>query len=216
MKLKLAAIGCIFALGFVIAWGIYRSKPPKPEPAAPEIRQKDGSVVLERAPSGVSATAKPGTPALKPAGIIPAGATVEREIQVQVAPRMGSSSPGAPVELDGGHQTGSNTPQMVKSSSANSLCPPLTIDLSLVRLKDQTHRVIASSPDGTIVGGLDVPVDTPAAFKVPRWSAEALVGYDAHAGRNVFGGAVSYGRGPFVVQGGVIGGTAFAGAGIRF
>jgi hypothetical protein len=215
MKLKLVAVGCILA-GFMIAWGIYRPKPAKPEPAAPEVRQKDGSLVLERAPSGVSSHAKPGTPALKPAGIVPAGATIEREIQIQVAPRMGSSPSGAPSQLAGGPQVGSSIPRTLESPSVNSLCPPLTIDLSLVRLKDQTHRVIASSPDGTIVGGLDVPVDPPAPFKIPRWSAEALVGYDSHAGRNVFGGAVSYGRGPFVVQGGVIGGTAFAGAGIRF
>jgi hypothetical protein len=206
--LKIAAIGCVFVVGFGLAWVVYRPKPPKPEPAAPEIRQKDGSIVLERAPSGVSASARPGTAPLKPAGILPAGAKVEREIQLTVAPRIPSAWPGAPLQLNGRPFPGSSVPL--------SACPPLTIDLSLVRLKDQTHRVIASSPDGTIVGGLDVPVETPAPFKIPRWSVEALAGYDSHAGRNVFGGAVSYGRGPFVVQGGVIGGIAFAGAGIRF
>lgn len=39
-------------------------------------------------------------------------------------------------------------------------CGPVRVDLSLVRLSDDTARVIASSPDGTILsGGLDIPME---------------------------------------------------------
>jgi len=217
--LKLAAIAGVFVLGFGIAWRVYRPAPAKPEPPAPAVRQSDGSLMLERAPSGVSSTADPRTPPLKISQKIPAGATVEREIEIRVAPNPLAGSPQMTQARVGGSRATSRTPETTvidPVASLNSLCPALTIDLALIRLKDQTRRVIASSPDGSIVGGLDVPIETPAPFKIPRWSAAALAGYDTHAGRKVFGGSVSYGRGPFVVQGGVVGGTAFVGAGVRF
>jgi hypothetical protein len=72
------------------------------------------------------------------------------------------------------------------------------------------------SPDGKVIGGLDVPISEQPSLRPQRWTAQALVGYDTHQSRNVFGGQVSYARGPFTVSGGVIGATAFVGAGIRF
>ena len=47
---------------------------------------------------------------------------------------------------------------------------PITVDLSLVRLTDDTKRVIASSPDGEIVGGMDIPIET-LAYKPRVWAA---------------------------------------------
>jgi hypothetical protein len=37
-------------------------------------------------------------------------------------------------------------------------CPVCTVDLTLVRMPDDTRRVVASSPTGTVLGGLDVPI----------------------------------------------------------
>jgi hypothetical protein len=83
-------------------------------------------------------------------------------------------------------------------------------------MPDKTQRVLASSPDGTVVGGIDVPVQAETFPRIQRWTVEGLAGFDARAGGQVFGGQISYAKGPVVVSGGIIGGTAFVGAGIRF
>lgn len=40
-----------------------------------------------------------------------------------------------------------------------------------MRLKDGTRRVVASSPDGEVTSGLDVPVESAAPARVLKWSA---------------------------------------------
>ena len=51
-------------------------------------------------------------------------------------------------------------------------CPPVSLDLSLVREEDGSRRLIASSPDATIIGGVDIPVETAAPPPKPlRWAA---------------------------------------------
>lgn len=108
---------------------------PVVETHAPEQRQADGSVVLERRPD-VSA---------KPAQQIPKKAKLERVAQVTVQPDTGTA--GEP-------------------------CQPVSLDLSLVREEDGGRRLLASSPDGTIVGGVDVPVESAAPPAEPlRWAA---------------------------------------------
>lgn len=74
-------------------------------------------------------------------------------------------------------------------------CPVCTVDLSLVRLPDDTRRVVASSPTGQIIGGLDVPV-IPSTGTERRWLAGAL-----YNGR--WGGLVAREVGPFVVGGAI-------------
>ena len=56
------------------------------------------------------------------------------------------------------------------SRDAHPANNPRAGDLSLVRLKDDTKRVIASSPDGEIVGGMDIPVET-LTYKSRVWAA---------------------------------------------
>lgn len=217
--LAIAAVALVF-FGFLIAWGIYRPKPAPPETAAPQVVQKDGSVELERAAGpgipGNTGQKTADTPTLKAAGIIPNGAKILRNIEVTVDP---VSNRRNEVKMQG--NTGATaTVQDASLSRANgpgaSTCAPVTVDLSLIQLKDKTQRVIASSPDGKVVGGLDVPVTETTPFKVQRWTASALAGYDSNTHRNVFGGSASYERGPFAVTGGIIGGTAFIGAGVKF
>lgn len=84
--------------------------------------------------------------AAKPKQKIPRKARVERVAQVTVQPDA-IAAPGEP-------------------------CPPVTVDMTLVREPDGMRRVLASSPDGVVVGGLDVPVDTAAQPAAPkRWAA---------------------------------------------
>ena len=66
---------------------------------------------------------------------LPAGSKLVRQVSVEVMPRISGSAPGA------------------EASQA-----PVTVDLSLVQMKDGTQRVVASSPDGDVVGGVDIPV----------------------------------------------------------
>ncbi len=213
--LAIALVG----LGFLAAWEIYRPKPAKAEPPAAAVRQKDGSLELERAPSGLATGAPAGSRPLKPAQELPKGAKVERLEEVTVDPYpQGAGDPGRTTSsVAAGIGTSLNlAPSASPGAPGSRACPPVTVDLSLVRMPDQTRRVLASSPNGQVVGGLDVPVDPPAPLRVQRWTAAALAGYDTHAGRNVFGGQVSYSKGPFVVSAGVVGGTGFIGAGIHF
>ena len=62
-------------------------------------------------------------------------------------------------------------------------CPVCTVDLTLVRMPDETRRVIASSPTGTVLGGLDVPIaplnverDHPWAAGISRGTGEEAWG----------------------------------------
>lgn len=57
------------------------------------------------------------------------------------------------------------------TASEPARCPPVTVDLALVRLPDQTRRVIASSPDGQIVGGVDIPVENAVVHDPSKWAA---------------------------------------------
>ena len=73
-------------------------------------------------------------PKARPKQIIPKGAKVERIESVTVQPTA--------------------------TAEAGKPCPPVTVDMTLVREPDGSKRVIASSPDGAVVAGLDIPVDT--------------------------------------------------------
>jgi len=146
---KLGAIGILLLallfVGYLV--GAYTSAPAKENiaPAAAQ-SQVDGSVVLEREP-GASAPAD----AAKPKAALPKGSTLERQISVTVQPTRKV------------HVDASSTAQDVQ-------CPDVKVDLSLVRQGDG-RRVVASSPDGTVVGGIDVPIEA-GVIPVDRpWAA---------------------------------------------
>lgn len=90
----------------------------------------------------------------KPPHQLPKGSRLERRMQITAKPKA------APVVSAGG-----------QLESA-----PVTVDLSLVRLSDDTRRVVASSPDGEIVGGLDIPGEPgPQAPEPKRWAVGVYV-----------------------------------------
>src|ERR1039458_4176385 len=109
MKTHIVAIVAVALIlsGFLVAWGIYRPKPAKPETAAAAVREKDGSLELERAPSGIPGNLPDSTKPLKPAQIIPKGAKVERIVQITVDP-TGKPSSGRNAE---GFRGGLTTPR---------------------------------------------------------------------------------------------------------
>lgn len=132
--IALAVLACGIAAAAV---GYWLGQPePVQETAAPEQRQPDGSLKLERQPD----------PHAKPRQQIPRKAKVERVAQITVQPDA-NAEPGKP-------------------------CPPVTVDMTLIRDPGGMRRVLASSPDGQVVGGIDVPVETAASAPEPkRWAA---------------------------------------------
>ena len=100
--------------------------------------------------------------------------------------------------------------------AAAAICPPTKVDLSLFQRPDKAERVVASSPNGTITRGLNIPVAlVPKVPRVQRWSVSALRGYDVARGKSAWGAGLSYTRGPFVGTTGAIGSTAFLGIGLK-
>lgn len=87
----------------------------------------------------------------KPAAKLPKGGKLERSVSVTVQPK----TPEANLKLPGAVP-----------------CPPVRVDLALVRMDDKTKRVVASSPDGEVVAGLDMPIETAAPPPEPKkWAA---------------------------------------------
>lgn len=152
-----AALIVAFAAGMGAEWAIQRPNQVATETPAPEVRQADDSLMLAKQPD----------PNAKPAHQIPAGAKVEQIVSVTVIP----SAEAMP-------QTDGFDLQDVGSPASAMPCPPVRVDLTLIRQSDQTRRVIASSPDGRVVGGIDVPVDVPDKPRPTKWGA----GYEYAAG----------------------------------
>lgn len=120
-------VGAFVGAGALAAWHMPSQKVETP---AAEVRQGDGSLVIERKPDAKA----------RPTHAIPRGGEAERVVRVDVQP-------------------------------ARADCPICIVDLTLVRMPDDTRRVVASSPTGTILGGLDVPL-APLKIEADRpWAA---------------------------------------------
>ena len=174
-----------YFLVFVVALGLgllggYEAYRPKVvvETPAPAVRQHDSSLVLQRAPDATA----------KPAQQIPKGATVERVVHVEVQPRA-----AAPVDSGAMKQNleakGRDSLSIVQARSAPvgpvpTLCPPVGVDLTLIKLKDGTQRVVASSRDGIVLDSvsIDRPVVPDVIPKVLVWDAGAVYGSVAQWG----------------------------------
>lgn len=159
-------------IGLSLGWVLYHPRGPRVEAPASAARQADGSLVLER--TGTGAKTDP------PPHEIPKGGKVERRVSVTVQPRTPPHTPGP--------EDWSRAPAPV--------CPPVRVDLSLVRMPDQTRRVVASSPTGEVVGGLDMPAEPPRLQpRAAVWSTGAS--YDPI--NRSYGAFVTRDLGPFRV-----------------
>jgi hypothetical protein len=76
------------------------------------------------------------------------------------------------------------------------------VDLSLVRTPDNGRRVIASSPDGKILSGVDVPLEPVAVPRIPTWTLSAIAVADLDGVRP--GALLTRRLGPIVVGGGLL------------
>ena len=177
IAIPLAALVLGTALGLGAGWKLYRPKAGPVETAAPAIRQPDKSLILERKPEAAPA----------PKHELPKGAKLERQIQVQVLPTIPTDAQRIP---------GSGIPSLSNPVQSASNPRLITVDLSLVKMPDGTQRVIASSPDGAISGGLDIPVGPPVPIvKDLHWEA----GVTYNPSEHTYGGYLHRSLGPFVV-----------------
>ena len=164
---------CAVALGIFIGWKLYQPDVVVETPK-PEVRQADGSVILER-----DHDAKPATPQPK----LPAGKH-ERTTVVTVKPKPQPKPEPVKPGPDG-------------FCPVAKECPALTVRLDLVQQEDG-RRVIASSPDGEIVGGIDVPLEPMIMPKPTPWAAGITYGRD-RGGKEAVGAFVDRDAGPFRV-----------------
>jgi hypothetical protein len=163
MKLGVWIIGIllIFGLGMGTEYYLGHRTTMKMETTAPQVWQKDGSLILARVPD---ATATPKQE-------IPKGDVVERIGKIVVQSKS-NEAPGA---------TNGNIP--LGAEKIPALPPtPMTIDWSLVKEPDGNQRMIVSSPDGTIVGGVDIPVAPIVTPKPLLWSAGVVYGIKSGGG----------------------------------
>ena len=146
----LLGVALIFGVGVGVGWKFFRPKPlaavETPQAAA---RQNDGSLILERAPDANA----------KPAQTIPKGAKVERIERIVVQP---STASAATAPTSGPAQPAAAIPALPHT---------VEVDLTLLKMPDESRRVVASSPDGTVVGGIDIPVENQSLPKSYLWAA---------------------------------------------
>ena len=193
LLLILAGAVGLFVAGLGLGWWLNRPAVVVELPA-PASRQADGSLVLERTGTQIAPQKLPHA--------LPAGAREERRVSVVVQPAKGVArqesgaylhgsplAPGdRPVQQSGGqaasNSSGLEAARLVASADHpvgshdmvdSCDCPPVTVDLSLVRMPDKTRRVIASSPDGKILSGIDVPISAPVESAARPWAAGILI-----------------------------------------
>ena len=161
--LALACALIIFGLGCGLGWKLWGQKPKlTTESLASAYRLPDDNLVLGRSPS-----LHPTLPI--PPADLPAGSTVQRVVKVVVQGQPEASPAPAATQAQPAGQI----------PSLPNPCPPVEVDLTLVKLRDQSYRVIASSPNGVIQ---DTSVDIPVAPDVPlpadEHPNEVLIRYD--------------------------------------
>lgn len=165
----LLVVGLIFGGGVWMGHRIGSQKARTITPA-PAVILLDGSVMLAT-DAGVG---------VKPVQVIPPGAKAERIIKVVVRPGPASS----PISGTAPPAAGTST----TPPTTTNPCPPIRIDLTLVKLKDGSHRVIASSPDGQIEtdASLDIPVsEAPAPPKEKTWAVGGTYGAGTNGAKSM-------------------------------
>lgn len=151
----------MLALALTMAWYVWSPKPTPPEIYTPEVKQSDGSVILEKKPDAK----------VKPTFKVPKGSTVERVVKITVKPKETSPIPSKQDTV-----TGTETTTQNPTKEATLTCPPINVEIALVRNKDESRSVIVKSDNGEIVGAVDIPVESAKpTFKPKLWAVGAVI-----------------------------------------
>lgn len=179
----LIGVGLGLAAGIAGCWALWHPRTPKLETHKQEERQKDGSLILERQQTTDEKTARAQIPV---APMTPKGAKLERLGKLEILPKL----PPTPTAGPGIPGPGAVAPEAPK---------PLEVDVAIVKEKDGSQRLIGSSPDGTVVGGLDIPIGPPAP-PVPSFKWAAGIDYTITSFGNIKSLVVQRQLGPMVLQ----------------
>lgn len=155
------------ALGFLLAWWIWRDV-PAPESYAPAATLPSGAVVAERVPDA------PLPPVAREAAR-ELGGTVARAGTVVVQPGPSTSGTTQNQGLRGGEPQYSGSSAGPVDQSAPCLCKPVKLDWSLTSLRDGSSRMSWYTDDGEITEAVDIPV-APVRMRRDRpWAAGVKV-----------------------------------------
>jgi len=176
-KLYMAIGGILVLAGLTAGYYLYRPNPPVQQVYHAEEKLPGGAVVAEVKPD---ASAKPSNPLRK-------GDTFTRKVSVTIKAKLPTVDIGGNVTVETKVE---QLAQMVKSSAPPEMveqakqevmaaceqqeCPPVTVNIDLVRDEAGQQRAVASSPDGEILAALDIPKeDVAAPVTQPKWAAGA-------------------------------------------
>jgi len=162
--------------GFLLAYWIHKPVSIRETPA-PAIALPSGGLVLERAPQA---------PVPEPVKVAAkeAKGKLERSVSVTVRPTVKES---LTVE-----------PSLKETAPAlnTCACEDVTVDLGLLRMPDQTRRVVATARGGEILSAIDIPLEPLSMKRELRWAAGASVSFD-ETGRRRYGAFLDRDLGPF-------------------
>lgn len=159
IKLILAAILlCMSCLsGIYIGYKMFNSKPEIVyQHSAGEVVVNDSTKILAKQPDKDAKADMP----------LPKGATLERVVKFSVKQKVKPVQEATESRNVEGKVGGKNS-----ETPLDELCPPIDISLALILDKDKQQRVEAYSPNGDIVGGIDIPVrDITTPKEAKKWA----------------------------------------------
>lgn len=169
----------VFVVTVTSCWHLWGRTPTVlPATAKPAVVQRDGSLIVAVAPDATA----------KSKASIPIGAKVERVVRVSLQAKTPVQTITGSVEVSEIRTAMqelklSDVPraQTVTEPSATAVpaceitCTqykPVDLELSIVRLPDNSRRIIATAENGDILSAVDIPVeDAKPAPEPKKWSA---------------------------------------------
>jgi hypothetical protein len=209
----LAIVGFLFGLGLMAGYWIWgREVVHVVEDFAPAIEMDDGSKVLSREPDGKPSTPAPRVPKdHKPVRTIEVTVNGSKPV-LNVTRKVTSERGSNPSDVHGHSAIAAHSEVNSNCYAANDFtCPSSTVRIDLLRAPDGTYRAQASSADGIVLDGVDIPLEDALVSRQRPWA----VGYE----RTIDGSSGAFIErdvGRLRVGATVIDGTAAARIGWRF
>lgn len=165
IKLILAAILlCMSCLsGIYIGYKMFNNKPEIVyQHSAGEVVVNSNTKLLAKQPDKDAKADMP----------LPKGATLERLVKFSVTQKVKQKKlPAQPQESTESRNVEGKVGGKNSETPLDELCPPIDISLALILDKDKQQRVEAYSPNGDIVGGIDIPVrDITIPKEAKKWA----------------------------------------------
>ncbi len=156
----LLSLSCLF--GVFIGYKVFDNKPQiVVQHSASEKRIDKDTIILAKEPDK---NVKADIP-------MPKGATLDRVVKFSVKQK---AKPKDIQEAPQTHRQQGDLGGKTGDKPLDELCPPIDISLALITDKDKQQRVVASSPNGDIVGGIDIPAhDLTIPAEPKKWAIGA-------------------------------------------